>query len=72
MGVGVRHRFCCDTDHNGHGIATAIAGLMAPNHCLAVAIDSCLRTARSGDCTLQFGKTVVSTQLIDRLTAILA
>ena len=31
--------FACDTDHDRHGIVTRSAGLMPPNHYLAVAID---------------------------------
>ncbi len=41
--VGLKDRFeiafACDTDHDRHGIVTRSAGLMAPNHFLAVAID---------------------------------
>ena len=29
----------CDTDHDRHGIVTRSAGLLPPNHYLAVAID---------------------------------
>jgi len=31
--------FACDADHDRHGIVTPTAGLMLPNHYLAVAID---------------------------------
>src|SRR5664279_2222423 len=31
--------FACDTDHDRHGIVTPAAGLLPPNHFLAVAID---------------------------------
>ena len=31
--------FACDTDHDRHGIVTRAAGLLHPNHYLAVAID---------------------------------
>ena len=30
--------FACDTDHDRHGIVTRSAGLLNPNHYLAVAI----------------------------------
>ena len=30
--------FACDTDHDRHGIVTRSAGLLPPNHYLAVAI----------------------------------
>ena len=35
--------FACDTDHDRHGIVTAHAGLLPPNHYLAVAIDYLFR-----------------------------
>ena len=37
--------FACDTDHDRHGIVTAAAGLLPPNHYLAVAIDYLFRAA---------------------------
>ena len=36
--------FACDTDHDRHGIVTAVAGLLSPNHYLAVAIDYLFRS----------------------------
>jgi len=56
-----------DTDHDRHGIVTRSAGLMNPNHYLAVAI-SYLFTHRSDwreDAAI--GKTVVSSSMIDRV-----
>ena len=35
--------FACDTDHDRHGIVTASAGLLPPNHYLAVVIDYLFR-----------------------------
>ena len=35
--------FACDTDHDRHGIVTASAGLLPPNHYLSVAIDYLFR-----------------------------
>jgi phosphoglucomutase len=61
--------FANDTDHDRHGIVTRTAGLMNPNHYLAVAI-SYLFTRRSGwrqDAAV--GKTVVSSSMIDRVAA---
>jgi phosphoglucomutase len=61
--------FANDTDHDRHGIVTRTAGLMNPNHYLAVAI-SYLFTQRSGwrqDAAV--GKTVVSSSIIDRVAA---
>jgi phosphoglucomutase len=60
--------FACDTDHDRHGIATH-AGLMPPNHYLSVAVYYLLqhRPLWRPDCAV--GKTVVTTQLIDRIAA---
>jgi phosphoglucomutase len=58
-----------DADSDRHGIVTADAGLMNPNHYLAVAIDY-LFTHRPGwgeQCAV--GKTLVSSSLIDRVVA---
>ena len=58
-----------DPDADRHGIVTASAGLMNPNHYLAVAIQYLLanRPAWPGDAAI--GKTVVSSSMIDRVTA---
>jgi len=61
--------FANDTDHDRHGIVAPSAGLMNPNHYLAVAI-SYLFSRRSGwakDAAV--GKTVVSSSMIDRVTS---
>jgi phosphoglucomutase len=61
--------FANDTDNDRHGIVTRSAGLMNPNHYLAVAI-SYLFTQRSNwrqDAAV--GKTVVSSSMIDRVAA---
>jgi phosphoglucomutase len=58
-----------DADADRHGIVTPDAGLMNPNHFLAVAIDY-LFTARDGwpdDAAV--GKTLVSSSMIDRVAA---
>ena len=57
--------FACDTDHDRHGIVTPGAGLLPPNHYLAVAIDYLFlyRPQWPGDAAI--GKTVVTTRLID-------
>jgi phosphoglucomutase len=59
--------FACDTDHDRHGIVTPTVGLMPPNHFLAVAIDYLFQHRPLWGKTLAVGKTVVSTQLIDRV-----
>ncbi len=59
--------FACDTDHDRHGIVTPAAGLLPPNHALAVAIDYLFRHRPQWGANAAVGKTVVSTQLIDRV-----
>ncbi|MCL1871726.1 MAG: phosphoglucomutase (alpha-D-glucose-1,6-bisphosphate-dependent) [Promicromonosporaceae bacterium] len=57
-----------DADSDRHGIVTPDAGLMNPNHYLAVAIEYLYGGARPGwpaDCAI--GKTLVSSSLIDRV-----
>jgi phosphoglucomutase len=59
--------FGCDTDHDRHGIVTRSSGLLPTNHYLAVAIDY-LFTHRPGwRADAAVGKTVVSSQMIDRV-----
>ena len=69
--IGLKDRFdvawACDTDHDRHGIVAGNAGLLNPNHYLAVAI-SYLFSHRAGWPTAAgIGKTVVSSSLIDRV-----
>ena len=61
--------FACDTDHDRHGIVTRTDGLLPPNHYLSVAIDYLFqhRPEWRGDAAV--GKTVVSSQMIDRVSA---
>ncbi len=61
--------FACDTDHDRHGIVTPAAGLLPPNHYLAVAIDYLFRHRPQWSPAAAVGKTVVSTQLIERVAA---
>ncbi|MGN8159581.1 phosphoglucomutase (alpha-D-glucose-1,6-bisphosphate-dependent) [Salinisphaera sp. RV14] len=61
--------FGCDTDHDRHGIVTGQAGLLAPNHYLAVAIDYLFSHRPQWSAQAAVGKTVVSTGLIDRVSA---
>jgi phosphoglucomutase len=59
-----------DADSDRHGIVTPDAGLMNPNHYLAVAIDYLFGGAREGwSLDAAVGKTLVSSALIDRVTA---
>jgi phosphoglucomutase len=61
--------FANDADHDRHGIVTPTTGLMDPNQYLAVAISYLFqhRTQWSRDAGV--GKTVVSSSIIDRVTA---
>jgi phosphoglucomutase len=61
--------FACDTDHDRHGIVTPAAGLLPPNHVLAVAVDQLFRHRPQWSSKAAVGKTVVSTQLVDRVAA---
>ena len=61
--------FACDTDHDRHGIVTPVAGLLLPNHYLSVAIDYLFRHRPQWSARAAVGKTVVSTRLIDQITA---
>ena len=61
--------FACDTDHDRHGIVTAQAGLLPPNHYLSVAIDYLFAQRPQWGPHAAVGKTVVSTRLIDLVTA---
>jgi phosphoglucomutase len=61
--------FACDPDHDRHGIVTKSKGLLPPNHYLSVAINYLFkhRPAWSGEAAI--GKTLVSSQMIDRIAA---
>ncbi len=61
--------FACDTDHDRHGIVTKSAGLLQPNHYLSVAIDYLFQHRPNWLENAAVGKTVVSSQMIDRVTA---
>ena len=61
--------FACDTDHDRHGIVTPRDGLLPPNHYLAVAISELFQNRPKWSPTAAVGKTVVSSALIDRVTA---
>lgn len=57
-----------DPDYDRHGIVTPSAGLMNPNHYLAVAIDYLCET-RAWPASMAIGKTLVSSAVIDRVVA---
>src|SRR6202040_3066710 len=56
-----------DTDADRHGIVTPVAGLMNPNHYLAVAIHFLLKHRPQWRNTVAVGKTLVSSSMIDRV-----
>ncbi|MCA7011547.1 phosphoglucomutase (alpha-D-glucose-1,6-bisphosphate-dependent) [Dickeya dadantii] len=60
--------FANDPDYDRHGIVTP-AGLMNPNHYLAVAIDYLFRHRPQWSESVAVGKTLVSSAMIDRVVA---
>jgi phosphoglucomutase len=71
--VGLKDRFqvafANDPDSDRHGIVTPSAGLLNPNHYLAVAIRYLLGHRPSWPAGAAVGKTLVSSSMIDRVTA---
>jgi len=69
--IGLKDRFqiafACDTDHDRHGVVTRSAGLLPPNHYLSVAIFYLLQHRPRWRSDAAVGKTVVSSQMIDRV-----
>jgi phosphoglucomutase len=61
--------FACDTDHDRHGIVTSSEGLLAPNHYLSVAIFYLFQHRPKWPKGAAVGKTMVSSQMIDRVAA---
>jgi len=61
--------FACDTDHDRHGIVTRSSGLLQPNHYLAVCIHYLFTNRPEWKADTAVGKTVVSSSMIDRVTA---
>jgi phosphoglucomutase len=62
-----RVAFANDPDSDRHGIVTAAAGLMNPNHYLAVAIRYLLTHRPHWPAQALVGKTLVSSSMIDRV-----
>jgi phosphoglucomutase len=69
--VGLKDRysvaFATDPDADRHGIVTPVAGLMNPNHYLAVAIRYLLTHRPGWPAQAAVGKTLVSSSMIDRV-----
>jgi phosphoglucomutase len=61
--------FASDTDHDRHGVVTKESGLLPPNHYLSVSIDYLFRNRHDWRQDVAVGKTVVSSSMIDRVTA---
>ena len=60
-----------DADSDRHGIVTPDGGLMNPNHFLSVAIDYLFSRRTGWHMDAAVGKTIVSSSMIDRVTAAL-
>jgi phosphoglucomutase len=71
--IDLKDRFeiacACDTDHDRHGIVTRSAGLLPPNHYLAAAIYYLFQHRPKWREGAAVGKTVVSSQMIDRVSS---
>jgi phosphoglucomutase len=71
--IGMKDRFdlsfACDTDHDRHGIVTKGCGLLPPNHDLCAAIFYLFQNRPQWHQEAAIGKTVVSSQMIDRIVA---
>ncbi len=71
--IALKDRFdvawACDTDHDRHGIVAKSTGLLNPNHYLAVSIDYLFTHRPDWPSAAGVGKTVVSSSMIDRVTA---
>ncbi len=71
--IGLKERFdvafASDTDHDRHGIVTRTAGLMNPNHYLAVAISYLFQNRPEWPAGAAIGKTLVSSSMINRVAA---
>jgi phosphoglucomutase len=71
--IGLKDRFdiafACDTDHDRHGIVTRSTGLLPPNHYLSAAIFYLFQHRPKWSREAAVGKTVVSSRMIDFVTA---
>ena len=61
--------FAADADHDRHGIVTKSSGLLPPNHYLSVCIHYLFGNRKNWGHDVAVGKTVVSSSIIDRVTA---
>jgi phosphoglucomutase len=61
--------FACDPDHDRHGIVCPISGLLPANHYQAAALHYLLENRPLWPSTSAIGKSVVGTQMINRVAA---
>jgi phosphoglucomutase len=61
--------FAADADHDRHGIVTSGSGLLPPNHYLSVCAHYLFSNRKSWSENVAVGKTVVSSSMIDRVSA---
>ena len=61
--------FASDTDHDRHGVVTKSTGLLPPNHYLSVCIHYLFAQREKWGKDVAIGKTVVSSSMIDRVSA---
>ncbi len=71
--IGLKDRFdvavACDTDHDRHSVVTRSAGLMPANHYLCAMASYLFQHRPQWPADAALGKTMVSTQLLDRVAA---
>ncbi len=71
--IGMKDRFdlafACDPDSDRHGVVTRSAGLLPPNHYLSVAVWYLFQHRPKWRADAAVGKTIVTTQMIDRIAA---
>ncbi len=71
--IGLKDRFdiafACDPDHDRHGIVARSVGLLPSNHYLSVAVHYLFQHRPEWRKAAAVGKTVVSSQMIDRVAA---
>lgn len=71
--IGMKNRFdvafACDTDYDRHGIVAKSVGLLPSNHYLSAAIFYLFQHRPHWSKSAAVGKTLVSSQMIDRVTA---
>ena len=61
--------FASDTDHDRHGIVTKGSGLLPPNHYLSVCVHYLFSNRKNWRENVAVGKTVVSSSMINRVSA---